>query len=483
MKQQELHFHTLVQWGLDLLALFVGCIATFLLFSLVPEGAAQGDWQRAMRSATLLAYSAAYFWYIGEEDALTLKKTSRYLLRKCLFLVPVLLIYILRTGRDGKKLLLSVLIPVTCFLFLLAERSILRILRAKAYRDRSYSRNTILITDSGHRTSFEEYLRSDDCLDMHLIAVCETEKEAEQTEGKEPEPVSGGEKDPEAAESSVTDEEKRGTAEGADKGRRLSALPEKGKVRYIDAADIRKYVHDNPVGYVFCVLPEDRMEEWSPLLDDLAESGLCVRRSMPQISRAQKGTPYLFGTIRGRYFLEFNPNGFEQRMFFVKRIVDIVVGLLGCVVLIPASLFAVPACLITQGAPVFEKTRCVGRDGNRFSRLRFRAKKGGIMEKSHLSFMPEFMNVLVGDMSLIGVRCVREDTYAKNEIAYRKCLMRKPGMITPAAPEEAENEKEGTAHLAADIEYVEHWSLWTDVVTIMENLRASYEKKHRITSE
>jgi lipopolysaccharide/colanic/teichoic acid biosynthesis glycosyltransferase len=114
---------------------------------------------------------------------------------------------------------------------------------------------------------------------------------------------------------------------------------------------------------------------------------------------------------------------------FFKRFIDIVCGLLGCIIFAVAFIFVAPIIHFTDKGPVFYNAERRGKNGKTFKMYKFRSmyvnspnlknadgstynsdddprvtKIGKIMRKTSVDELPQFINVLKGDMSMIGPR-------------------------------------------------------------------------------
>ncbi len=114
---------------------------------------------------------------------------------------------------------------------------------------------------------------------------------------------------------------------------------------------------------------------------------------------------------------------------FFKRFIDIVCGLLGCILFAVAFVFVAPIIHFTDKGPVFYNAERRGKNGKTFKMYKFRSmyvnspnlknpdgstynsdddprvtKIGKIMRKTSVDELPQFINVLKGDMSMIGPR-------------------------------------------------------------------------------
>jgi lipopolysaccharide/colanic/teichoic acid biosynthesis glycosyltransferase len=183
-----------------------------------------------------------------------------------------------------------------------------------------------------------------------------------------------------------------------------------------------------------------------------------------------------------------------------KRILDVLVGVTAIVVLSPLILVAAACVKATSPGPVLYRQERVGRRGERFWVVKFRTMRVGTHEeilgdptlratyesngwkldpddpritrvgrwlrKTSLDELPQLLNVIAGDMSLVGVRPLLADELARraayDQLLY--CSMR-PGM-TGLWQVEGRSALDDVDRLELDRSYVERWSLWGDVVLL-----------------
>ena len=170
---------------------------------------------------------------------------------------------------------------------------------------------------------------------------------------------------------------------------------------------------------------------------------------------------------------------------FIKRLTDIVTSLTVCVTVLPL-LHIVLGILIKLNSkgPVLFKHRRVGRFGKEFTCYKFRSMYidagpqravendsrvtpiGRFIRKTHLDEFPQFFNVLIGDMSLVGPRPLTKERlkqYDDRLLTNIRCLVL-PGITGP-------NQLIGREHnLKIDIEYIQNQSWWQDIKLICQTL-------------
>ena len=156
------------------------------------------------------------------------------------------------------------------------------------------------------------------------------------------------------------------------------------------------------------------------------------------------------GQIHDTWILSNIDLSSRQYYFFIKRLFDIVFSLVVlCLMFLPFLIIAVAIKLDSKGGVLFRQIR-EGRDGKRFSIIKFRTmhsegntfaptekkdirvtRVGSFLRKTRLDEFPQFINVLLGDMSVIGPRPERPElavTLEKEVPFYRQRLLLKPGI-------------------------------------------------------
>ncbi len=135
--------------------------------------------------------------------------------------------------------------------------------------------------------------------------------------------------------------------------------------------------------------------------------------------------------------------------FFVKNVFDTLASFLALILLIPLFVCIAIAIVITSGLPVFYLQKRVGKNWKEFKVIKFRTmiqnadkidvnlsslddkrvtKIGRILRKLKLDELPQFINVFIGDMSIVGPRpeVFKYANYYKDE--YSDILSIKPGI-------------------------------------------------------
>lgn len=197
-----------------------------------------------------------------------------------------------------------------------------------------------------------------------------------------------------------------------------------------------------------------------------------------------------------RSFLdEYRVNGFYE---MGKRISDILGGVFGVFILLLMLPFVGLAIIIDSGFPIFYTQTRLGKGAYPYEMIKFRTMRqdaeadgrprwakeddkratrvGRMLRKSHLDEIPQFINVLRGEMSLIGPRSERPklvEHFQKYVPFYRARLLVKPGItgwaqinFTYAATIE-----ETITKLEYDLYYIKHRNFVLDLIVILRTPR------------
>jgi len=172
-----------------------------------------------------------------------------------------------------------------------------------------------------------------------------------------------------------------------------------------------------------------------------------------------------------------------------KRLMDIFVSLFALILLIPLYLFIIIKVRLSSSGPIFYRQKRIGRNGKIFRIIKFRSMYdnaeikgpqlssdndsritpwGMVMRKYRLDELPQFYNVLVGEMSLVGPRPERQfyiDKITDTEPLYRKLLKVRPGITSWGQVKYgyASDVDEMIKRMKFDLIYLENMSILLDV--------------------
>lgn len=211
------------------------------------------------------------------------------------------------------------------------------------------------------------------------------------------------------------------------------------------------------------------------------------------------------GTIDSAWFLFLMHPSFRASSKASKRAVDLIVGSLAGVLALPLVALGAIAIKLDDRGPVFYRQRRVGERGREFDILKLRTmgtdaqvggarwataadaritRSGRLLRRLHLDELPQVVNVLRGDMTLVGPRPEQPQITAELERVfphYSRRLLVKPGVTGWAQVRCGYAGSElGTAwKLCHDLFYLKHRSLLVDLLIMLETVVIAARDSHR----
>jgi len=178
---------------------------------------------------------------------------------------------------------------------------------------------------------------------------------------------------------------------------------------------------------------------------------------------------------------------FDAVYVFFKRITDLLFSILAICVLSPLFILIPIVTSMESSGPAFIRQRRVGKNGKIFCLYKFRSMKGdvsydyspirkndkritkvgGFLRKTGIDEIPQFLNVLKGEMSIVGPRPEMEFIVEKYNALERTRLLVKPG-ITGLWQIKANRKKPIHENLDFDLNYIEKKSLFLDLAIMAE---------------
>ena len=261
-------------------------------------------------------------------------------------------------------------------------------------------------------------------------------------------------------------------------------------------ADLKDFVLINKVDEIYCSLNEISNEELKSLVDFADENGKIIKfipDTKEIFSKNLKVEYYEFFPVLSLRKTALH----DPTIKAFKRIFDIIFSSLVMIGLLSwlAPILAVLIKLESRG-PVFFKQGRPGIDEKEFFCYKFRSMKinqtteqeaskndprvtkiGRFLRKSSLDEMPQFMNVLMGDMSVVGPR---PHLWSQNKVygnRIKKYMVRhyvKPGITGLAQVRgfrgEIETDEDMVNRIKYDVFYIENWSLLLDIKIIVQTV-------------
>jgi len=197
--------------------------------------------------------------------------------------------------------------------------------------------------------------------------------------------------------------------------------------------------------------------------------------------------------LEGIPLVTFETTFGEEWQHFLKRAFDIIVSGLGLIVLSPVFLLVAILIKLTSRGPIFFVQKRIGLNGRRFVLYKFRSMYknadqkqdelahmnvmkgpvfkikndpritpiGRVLRKFSIDELPQFFNVFLGHMSLVGPRPPLPKEVSQYEPWQRRRLSMRPG-ITCLWQISGRNRIGFDEWMKLDLEYIDNWSLWLD---------------------
>jgi exopolysaccharide biosynthesis polyprenyl glycosylphosphotransferase len=230
-----------------------------------------------------------------------------------------------------------------------------------------------------------------------------------------------------------------------------------------------------------------------------AERGL-IFRILGEMPAPPVGQYYVEDLGAGRYVISLEAVPLELAPLLIKRAIDIAgaaFGLTLCAAIYP--LYALWLRRISPSPVLFRQER-VGRNGRTFTLYKFRTMYpdaeqrlrelmglnqmsgalfkirldprvvpgGRLMRATHLDELPQFFNVLRGDMSLVGTRPPTPVEAARYENHHYRRLSMRPGITGPWQVKGNGSVNDFEEVVKLDCGYIDHWSLWLDAKLLLK---------------
>ncbi len=221
--------------------------------------------------------------------------------------------------------------------------------------------------------------------------------------------------------------------------------------------------------------------------------------SVPKISDIMIQSGFridLFDTI---LMLQRN-NGLTLFQRFMKRLMDIVISLIGLILASPFMLIISIAIKIDDGGPVIYTQDRLTKGGVPFKIYKFRSmitdsekygarlaaenddritRVGRVIRRLHFDELPQLYNILIGDMSFVGPRPERQDIFDKYEesIPEFKFRLKMKAGLTGYAQVYGQYNTKPYDKLKLDLTYIEQYTLWLDIKLIFLTVKILFQKE------
>lgn len=303
---------------------------------------------------------------------------------------------------------------------------------------------------------------------------------------------------------------------------KIPAYAAAGNPEYISCTEMaNSQIHDVPVipdldsflGWarlvsvdeVFINISTSPSKDLDDLIEELEDMGITVHINIPSLEEfveKSKFSNVRCNIIAGYPMASFAASVQNQRGLAVKRIMDVVGSLVGLILSTPIILLiAIPLCIESPG-PLFFKQQRIGKNGRIFNMYKLRSmytdaeerkkefeknntmsgfmfkmdndpritKVGKFIRKYSIDELPQFYNVLKGDMSLVGTRPPTIDEFEQYSSHHKRRLSMRPGITGMWQVSGRSDIHDFEDVVRLDCEYIDNWSVGLDIKILLKTV-------------
>ena len=281
-------------------------------------------------------------------------------------------------------------------------------------------------------------------------------------------------------------------------------------------SDFMEWVRRDALDEVYIDVPYDTGNSLTGYLIELESMGLDVHFSVPMLEKvygetSQAGCKHIASNLEHRgkaYLIGISTVHHSIRSQVLKRAMDICGALVGLVISVPIiAITAIPLKLESPG-PLFFKQKRVGLNGRIFEIYKLRSmytdaekrkkelmaqnemnglmfkmtddpritKVGKFIRKTSIDELPQFWNVLRGEMSLVGTRPPTVDEYDRYESHHKRRLSMKPGITGMWQVSGRSSVQNFEDVVRLDTEYIDNWSLKLDIEILLKTVKVVFAR-------
>ena len=268
------------------------------------------------------------------------------------------------------------------------------------------------------------------------------------------------------------------------------------------------------------IVTSDAMPYPRELIDQFMETGVTVHLNLAKVQNVP-GKKQFVEKVGNYTVLTTSINYASTRDLMLKRLMDIVGGLVGCLITGILFIFVAPAIYIASPGPIFFAQERVGKNGKRFKMYKFRSMYidaeerraelmkdnklgdekmfkldfdprvignkilpdgthktgiGNFIRRTSIDEFPQFFNVLKGDMSIIGTRPPLSSEMNFYELHHRARLAIKPGITGMWQVSGRSDITDFEEVVRLDKEYITNWNIGLDIKILFKTVMVVLRK-------
>lgn len=269
--------------------------------------------------------------------------------------------------------------------------------------------------------------------------------------------------------------------------------------------DLLDYVRTQIMDEVLLDMPVKEYKIMRKAIIELESMGVVVSMSITQLREFEEYKTTI-GMIGDVPVVRFASVFHEYNKLLVKRIIDIFGAIIGLMITAVVTVILAPILLIESPGPLFFKQKRVGRNGRYFYMYKFRSmykdaeerkkelmdknemnglmfkmtddpritKVGKFIRKTSIDELPQFFNVLKGDMSLVGTRPPTVDEFKQYEGHHKRRLMMKPGITGLWQVSGRSDIEDFEEVVMLDLQYIDNWCVTEDIKILFKTVKVIF---------
>ncbi|MBR3150136.1 MAG: sugar transferase [Eubacterium sp.] len=265
------------------------------------------------------------------------------------------------------------------------------------------------------------------------------------------------------------------------------------------------WVRSAPLDEVFINISSTSDSKLQELVEELEDMGITVHLNIPRLTKMLDESK--FDNINCRVYAgypmaTFAATRYSTAELVIKRVFDIFAGLIGCIIaLIAMAIVAIPLKKESPGPLIFKQQR-VGKNGRLFNIYKIRSmyadaeerkaeliddnkmdglmfkiendpritKVGSFIRKYSIDELPQFFNVLKGDMSVVGTRPPTIEEFEQYESRHKRRLSMRPGITGMWQVSGRSEITDFEQVVALDCKYIDEWSVGLDMKILIKTV-------------
>jgi len=263
--------------------------------------------------------------------------------------------------------------------------------------------------------------------------------------------------------------------------------------------NIKEIIENNNVEEVIIAIESSEHDKINYILTNVVCRNVVIK-VIPTLYDILTGSVHMTN-IYSSPLIQITRDAMPEWQINLKRIIDVLFSIIAIIILIPLYIFLMMGVRLSSKGPIFYSHQRIGRFGKPFTIYKFRSmipnaetngpalsskndpritKFGLFMRKTRLDELPQFYNVIIGDMSLVGPRPERQfyiDKIMERAPYYSHLQKVRPGITSWGQVKfgYAENVEEMIERLQYDLIYIENMSLYVDFKIMIYTIKIIFQ--------